>query len=60
MSRNILIALILIALVVVLLLINAGDRMTLDLLITEWKRASTSMVLLGFTGLGVIIGILLR
>jgi type IV secretory pathway VirB3-like protein len=60
MSRNILIALILIALVVVLLLINAGDRMTLDLLITEWKRASTSMVLLSFTGIGVIIGVLLR
>jgi len=60
MSRNILIALILIALVVVVLLINAGDRMTLDLLITEWKRASTSMVLLSFTGVGVIIGVLLR
>lgn len=58
MSRNLLYALILIGLVVVVLILTKGST-SVNLVVTEVK-ASTSMVLLGSTAVGVIIGTLLK
>lgn len=54
-------ALVLIGLLAVVLIVNRGllDRVTIDLVITS-VRASISMILLGATALGVVIGILLK
>lgn len=60
MSRNVLIALVLIALTVIVLLVNGGETVSLNLLVTQLRRVSASMVLLAFTGIGVLIGLLLR
>ncbi len=59
MSRNLLIALILIAVTVVVLLFNNSGSISIDLMVTT-LRGGKAMVLLGFTAIGVIIGLLLR
>lgn len=59
MSRNLLIALVLIALTVVVLLLNNSGSVTIDLLFTD-IRPPTAMAFLGFTGVGVVIGLILR
>lgn len=58
MSKNVLIALLLIALSVVVMIFNTG-REPLDLVVTS-IRASASLVYLSFMALGVVIGILLK
>lgn len=61
MDTKKIIALILIGLLAVVLIVNRGllDRVTIDLVITS-VRASISMILLGATALGVMIGILIK
>ena len=59
MSRNLSVALILIALIVIVLLVNNSGRTSIDFLLFA-IRPPTAMALLGFTGIGVIIGLLLR
>ena len=58
MTRKLLVALILIGLTVVLIVMQKGS-MDLNLLVTkvEWL---TSLTLLGFTAVGVVIGILIK
>lgn len=58
MSKNVLIALILIALAT-LVLIFSRDRVTVSLVFTE-IRAAASLVYLFFICLGVTIGVLLK
>lgn len=58
MSRNVLIALILIALATIVLIFSR-DRVTVSLVFTE-IRAVASLVYLFFIGLGVTIGVLLK
>jgi len=58
MRRSLLWALLLIGLVILVLLYNQG-HLTLNLVFTE-IRAPRAVVLLGFTAVGVLIGILLR
>lgn len=59
MSRNLMIALILIAVTVIILLFNNSGRVSVDLVVTtvNWAKA---MVFLAFTATGVVIGLLLR
>ncbi len=59
MSRNLLIALILIALTVLVLLFNNTGNVSVNLLVTS-VRATSALVFLGFTAVGVIIGLMLR
>lgn len=59
MSRNLMIALILIALTVIVLLFNNSGRLSVDMVVTT-VTAAKAMVLLAFTAVGVIIGLLLR
>ncbi len=59
MSRNLMIALILIAITVIVLLFNNSGRISVDLVVTS-VSAAKAMVLLAFTAAGVIIGLLLR
>ena len=58
MSKNVLIALILIALAVVVMILTKGFA-PVNLIFTEVKAAA-SLVYLCFIGLGVTIGILLK
>jgi|APCry1669188910_1035180.scaffolds.fasta_scaffold01254_6 hypothetical protein len=58
MSKNVLIALILIALATIVLIFSR-DRVTVSLVFTE-VRAIASLVYLFFIGLGVTIGVLLK
>ena len=58
MSKNVLIALILIALATVVLIFSR-DRVTVSLVFTE-VRAVASLVYLFFIALGVTIGVLLK
>ena len=58
MSRNVLIALILIALSVVVLIFSQ-DRVAVNLVFTQ-VRAMASLVYLAFIALGVVIGVLLK
>jgi len=58
MSKNVLIALLLIALAVVVMIFNTG-RESVDLIVTT-VRASASLVYLFFLAVGVTIGILLK
>lgn len=58
MSKNVLIALILIALATIVLIFSR-DRVTVSLVFTE-VRAVASLVYLFFIGLGVTIGVLLK
>jgi hypothetical protein len=60
MNRNILMGLGLIAVAAVVLVLNAEATLNLDVGFTVIKRVSASMVLLGFSVLGVIVGVLLR
>ena len=59
MSRNLMIALILIAITVIVLLFNNSGKISVDLIVTS-VSAAKAMVLLAFTAAGVIIGLLLR
>lgn len=59
MSRNLMIALILIAITVIVLLFNNSGTISVDLVVTSMSAAK-AMVLLAFTAVGVIIGLLLR
>jgi len=58
MNRNLVIALVLIALLVILFIFNRG-QVEVDLLVTRFE-AMKSVVFLCFVGVGVIIGILLK
>jgi len=58
MNRNLVIALVLIALLVILFIFNRG-QVEVDLLVTRFE-AMKSVVFLCFVGGGVIIGILLK
>ena len=58
MNRNTTIALVLIALLAVLFIVNRG-RTDIDLLVVEFSMLK-SLVFLGFTGAGVAIGLLLK
>jgi uncharacterized integral membrane protein len=58
MNRNLVIALVLIALLVILFIFNRG-QVEVDLLVTRFE-AMKSVVFLCFVGCGVIIGILLK
>ena len=58
MNKNIVTALILIALVVVVLIMTKGT--TSVTLVVMKVSASTSFMLLGFTGIGTLIGLLLK
>lgn len=58
MSKNVLIALLLIALSVLVMIFTKGFA-PVDLVFTEFKAAA-SLVYLCFTGIGVTIGILLK
>lgn len=60
MNRNILMGLGLIAVVAVVLVLNAEATLNLDLGITVLRRVSASMIFLGFSVVGVIVGVLLR
>lgn len=61
MDTKKIVALVLIGFLAVVLIVNRGllDRVTIDLVITS-VRASISMILLGATALGVVIGILIK
>ncbi|MGA1530740.1 MAG: hypothetical protein ACO398_08335 [Kiritimatiellia bacterium] len=58
MSKKLMYALILIVLVVIVLLMTKGNT-SVNLVFTEFS-ASRSMIFLGFTGVGTIIGLLLK
>jgi hypothetical protein len=58
MNKNIVTALILIALVVVVLIMTKGTT-SVNLVVMK-VSASTSFMLLGFTGIGTLIGLLLK
>lgn len=58
MSRNVLIALVLIALSVVVMILNR-ETVSLDLLLGDVK-AYASLVYLSFMSVGVVVGILLK
>jgi len=59
MSKNVLTALILIALTVIVLLFNTKGSVPVELLLFQ-VRATAALVFLGFTAVGVTIGVLLR
>jgi len=59
MNKSLTYALLLIVLLILVLLQNTSGRIGVDLLLTEIS-ASKPLVLLGFTGLGLAIGILLK
>ena len=59
MGKQLLLALILIALTVIVLLLNTGGTITLDIGFSA-IRASPAMIFLGFNMIGVIVGILIR
>lgn len=58
MNKRVLWALILIGLVVLVLIFNGG-KISVDLLLVEVSTLK-SLILLGFVGIGVIIGVLLK
>ncbi len=59
MNKKLIIGLLLIALVVVILVMTKG---TVNIWLVDrlFKNAPTSLAMLGFTGVGVIIGLLLK
>ena len=59
MNKRILYALILIGAVVVVLIFNTDDNMTIHIIFTKLK-AIKSLVLFAFAGVGVVIGILVK
>ncbi len=58
MSRNLVVALVLIAFLVLLFIFNRG-QVEVDLLVTKIKTLK-SIVFLSFAGVGIVIGILLK
>ena len=58
MNRNTTIALVIIALLAILFIVNRG-RTDVNLLVVEFSMLK-SLVFLGFTGAGVAIGLLLK
>lgn len=58
MSRNVLIALVLIAMAVVVMILNTGE-ISLNLVIRP-IRVAASLIYLAFTAFGVLIGVLLK
>ncbi len=59
MSKTLIIALVLLMLTVLVLLFNARGSVDINLLFATF-RPSKAMVLLGFTSVGVVIGLLLK
>lgn len=59
MSKSLTYALVLIAVLILILLKNTSGSIGVDLLLTDIS-ASKPLVLLGFTGLGLAIGVLLK
>lgn len=59
MSKTLIIALVLLMLTVLVLLFNARGSVDVNLLIKTWN-CSKPMVFLGFTSMGVVIGLLLK
>jgi uncharacterized integral membrane protein len=59
MSRNVLTALVLIALTVIVLLFNTKTSVSVDVLFFQ-VRATAALVFLAFTAVGVMIGVFLR
>ena len=60
MSRNVIIALFLMALVAVFLIFNTNVRIDVDLVFNTIKSIRASLVYLVFIVLGVLIGVLLH
>jgi uncharacterized integral membrane protein len=60
MSKNVLTALVLIALTVIVLLFNTKSSVSVELLLFQVRGATAALVFLGFTAVGVTIGVLLR
>ena len=59
MSKNLLVALFLIAAIIIILILNAGPEMSVSFRLFS-IQASKSVMLFSFTGIGVIIGLLLK
>jgi uncharacterized integral membrane protein len=59
MTKKLLSALILIAIVVIVLLLNGGDRITVTFRLFD-LAPPRSVVLFSFTAIGVVIGLLLK
>ncbi len=59
MNRKLVSTLVVIALTVIVLLLNMGDRATIDVYFTELKMRA-SFAYLAFTAVGVLIGVLLK
>lgn len=59
MNKRVLYALLLIALCVIVLIVNAGGRASISLHFAE-LHATKSLIFLAFLGIGVTIGILLK
>ena len=59
MSKRLIIALLLIAVMVVVMLLNAGDNVQLELGVKTLRMAA-AMAYLSFASVGVVVGILLR
>jgi len=59
MNKSLIYALVLIALLILVLLKNTSGSIGVDLLLADIS-ASKPLVLLGFTGLGLAIGVLLK
>jgi uncharacterized integral membrane protein len=58
-SKTLIIALVLLMLTVIVMLFNARGSVDVNLLIKTWSF-SKAMVFLGFTSMGVVIGLLLK
>jgi uncharacterized integral membrane protein len=59
MSRNVVIALVVMALLAVLLIFNTSHKVEVNLLIDQFKWMA-ALVYLAFVAVGVVIGILLK
>ena len=60
MSRNVVIALIIMALVAILLIFNTNLKIDINLIFDTVKNVRASLVYLAFVAIGVVIGILLK
>jgi len=60
MSKKLLIALLLIGFTVVVLILNARGGVNLNIGFRELKHLNRAIVFLSFTGMGVVIGTLLK
>jgi len=59
MSKNVIIALVLIALSVIVMILSRNHAVAVNLVFKE-IRPDASLAYLGFTSLGVVIGVLLK